>query len=83
MPVERLIAQLLWETPLPRPTVSVSLSLGRDEILLARPAPAAHLPVAEVRLGALLHALSPMGVVRIFAAGTHAKALTSGSRCSL
>ena len=68
VPLEMLIGALLWECPLPRPTVSVSLTLGRDEIVFARPAPASALPVHEVRLSSLLHALHPADMLTVFAA---------------
>ena len=68
LPLERLIGTLLWEAPLPKPTVSVSVMLGRDEIRFCRPAPASELPVGELRLASLVHALQPDGVVRLFAA---------------
>ena len=68
VPIERLITSLLWECPLPRPTVSVSLTLGRDIILFERPAPASALPVHELRLSSLLHALTPSLVLKLFAA---------------
>ena len=61
LPLERLIGSLLWEAPLPKPTVSVSVMLGRDEIRFCRPAPASELPVGELRLASLVHALQPTG----------------------
>ena len=68
VPLERLIASLLWESPLPRPTVSVSVSLGREEVLFARHAPASELPIRELRMSALLHALTPAEITKLFAA---------------
>ena len=55
-------------TLLPGPTVSVSMALGRESILFARPAPAAELPVLEIRFGALVHALPAADLLRLFTA---------------
>ena len=68
VPLEQLVASLLWECPLPRPTVSVSLPLGRERIVFAKPAPGAELPVHELRAPSLLHALPAEGLLALFAA---------------
>ena len=68
VPLEELITALLWECPLPRSTVSVKLSLGREPILFQRPPAAIELPVAELRLAALVGALPVDDVLRLFTA---------------
>ena len=68
LPIERLIGGLLWECPLPRPTVSVRLTLGREQICFARPAPASELPVNELRLSSLVDSMHHCDILKLFAA---------------
>jgi hypothetical protein len=68
VPIERLLCSLLWECPLPRATVTVSFALGREEVLFERSRPDTYLPVHELRLASLMHALPPHAVLKLFAA---------------
>ena len=56
---------------LPSPSLAfsqVSLPLGRERIVFAKPAPGAELPVHELRAPSLLHALPAEGLLALFAA---------------
>ena len=68
VPLEELVCSLLWECPLPRPTVTVKLTLGHEAILFTRAAEHLELPVAELRLSALLGSLPDDQLLILFSA---------------
>ena len=68
VPLEELVCSLLWECPLPRPTVAVKLTLGHEAILFTRAAEDLELPVAELRLSALLGSLPDEQLLILFSA---------------
>ena len=68
-PLEAHVASLLWECPLPPPGhIAVSIQVADETVTFSRPEPSAELPLAQLRLGALLGELPTRAALAVFGA---------------